>query len=556
MNPPELLAPLAELAMSDGAYGSRQLDLFATYSATTALRDIEHRPDSHLATARAVLGSASTQGVGETIGAAPDAWSTTYASGTLLNLGYVAPSGWAAFLTSLERDGGYSMFPGGDPDAWATGFAPLALGRLDPAQVNKRKLARWVGSAQALDGGITWTPMDAPQEPGDVRATGFVVDALRQVDGVHLLGGYLDSEALVAFVIDQQGRDGGFALNSRNTPCMWGTAEAATVLDAFEIPIPNRAAVVDFVMSYFNETTGGFRRGPAFKTGEDVWATRQAVRILRIVDSERLGVLAPQIGAFLKSCALPGGGYTYCTIDHAGDVLSTSAAILAGYADGGFAYMPGRGAEARTSQWATAALDATGSTYDVDALLTWASRSQNHDGGFGRWAGRASEPVPTAAVVATLVRAKRLQNLPGLATLGNWVDAAIGHLDEGHQDDAVIGANLVRSANAITTTSGQQIDVTPCLRVINRLGVDGAYRRRARAVPDLATTYAVLLAHQAIGEDRTLAAARSWLNYLTVFPNGVAWSPASSEGGGLLASALATLVLNATDGTTLPDLSL
>ncbi|QBJ96871.1 hypothetical protein ERC79_13615 [Rhodococcus sp. ABRD24] len=568
---PRHAVDLADLAVTGGGFRSNQLDLFASHSATAALSDIQHRPASHLMTARAVLSRASARGMGETIGAQEDAWSTTYGSGILFNLGYVAPPAWASFLSSLEQNGGYAMFPGGKPDAWATGFAALAQARYDPTSVRKAPLARWIGSAQASDGGITWTPEQARRGSGDVRATGFCVEALRQVAAVPLLAGYADIEALATFVIGQQIDAGGFALDSHSAPCMWGTGEAVAVLDALEIPIPNRTSVIEFVMAHFDEATGGFRRGPAYHTQADVWATRQAVRVLRVVAPDRLATLAPRVVSFVESCELPHGGYTYTNVTDAGDVLSTSAALLAGYGtsqtadwiascmmpdDDGFAYMPGRGAEARTSQWATAALDAAGISYNADALLTWASRMQNLDGGFGRWAGRVSEPVSTAAVVATLARTDMLGSFPGLGALANWVGNAIEGLDDSRPVDAVTTANLVRAANAITGASDASIDITPCLSIIRGLRVDGAFRRSTRAVPDLATTYAVLVAHQSMGDEDSLPAARSWLNHLTVHPNGVAWSPASSEGGGLLATALAALIANAADGARLPDLSL
>jgi prenyltransferase beta subunit len=565
------LPRIAELRVSGGGFCTGQYDLFATYSAADALQFARHRPNSHLTTARAVLARASAQGVGETAGAPEDAWSTTYASGILFNLGYVAPPAWARFLTSLRRDGGYAMFPGGTPDAWATGFASLAHGRFDPALVDKAALARWAGSAQAADGGITWTPADAPQGVGDVRATAFIVDALRQVSGVQLLAGYLDVAALVDFVMSRQCEQGGFTLGSPSPACMWGTGEAIVTLDALKIPIPNQAAVIEFVMSNFDKSSGGFCRGPAYPQHADVWATRQAARVLHVLAPRQLAILAPRIVAFLGSCELRQGGYTYTQLKHAGDTLSTAAALLAGYGDdqtpnwlsscvmpgeGGFAYMPGRGSEARTSQWATAALDALGVPYDTEALLAWATHVQNADGGYGRWAGRVSEPVATTAVVATLSRARGLHRLPGLARLGNWVGSAIDQVNQDAIADAVLAANLTRTAVAINNVSGDSIDVAPCLRVIDGLGVDGGYRRSPRAVADLATTYAVLLAHQSVAETASLPAARAWLNNLPVYSNGVGWSPASSEGGGLLSTALATLVVKGNEGTPLPDLSL
>lgn len=508
--------------------------------------------------------------MGETVGAQEDAWSTSYASGILVNLGYVAPRRWASFLTSLERDGGYSMFPGGEPDAWATGFAARAHGSFDPALVKRTSLARWVGSAQALDGGITWTPGAAKHNAGDVRATGFSIEALQNIDAVHFLDGYADMEALIEFLIGRQTDGGGFALNAESSPCMWATGEAVAALDALAIPIPNSANVIDFVMTYFDESVGGFRRGPAYPTRADVWATRQAVRVLKVLDPDRLNALTSRVGEFIGSCELPHGGFTYTDLRHAGDVLSTSAAVLAGYGDtrsaewisacvmpgdDGFAYMPGRGAEARTSQWATAALTAVGVPYNTGALLMWASHAQNLDGGFGRWAGRVSEPISTAATTATLAGAGILGELPGIGALADWVDTAINQIP-GSTTDAVVAANLVRAARAITTASNADIDISPCLRVIDGLEVHGAFRRSVRAVPDLATTYAVLVAHQAIGDSRGTAAAHRWVDDLTVYPNGVAWSPASSDGGGLLATALATLIVNAAHGQPLPDLSL
>ncbi len=567
-----LVAPdLERLATTDGAFSTHRMDLFATHSATGAARQLGYRPASHLTTARAVLGQATPIGMGETVGAPADAWSTTYASGILFDLGYVAPPSWARFLRSLERGGGYSMFPGCDPDTWATGFAALTLSRFDRNLVDKFALARWIGSAQTADGGITWAPADAEQRAGDMRATGFVADALREANGIHLLDGHADVEALVCFVADHQGESGGFALNSYSSPCMWGTGAAIAVLESLEVPVPNAEALVEFVMNLLDAPSGGFRRGPAYDTRADVWATRHAVRVLQLVAPDRLQSLKPRIVEFLTSCELPDGGSTYTEVGSAGDALSTAAAVLAGYGtsdtsrwlsscvmpgDDGFAYMPGRGTEVRTSQWATAALDMAGIPYNTGALLEWASRAQNLDGGFGRWEGRASEVISTAAVVATLDRAGKLSGLPGIRSLSEWIGASIDRLGRGAPADAAVAANLARAATAVTSATGSFIDPTPCLHVIDELAIDGAFRRQPRLVPDLATTYAVLLAHQATGVRSSLPAARVWVERLAVHPNGVAWSPASSDGGGLLSTALATLVANAADGSPLPDLSL
>lgn len=559
------------LAVTGGGYGTRTLDLFATHSVTTTLNGIGERPASALVTARALLQRATPNGMGETLGAPPDGWSTTYGAGTLDNLGFVAPRTWATFLASLERDGGYSMFPSGAPDSWATGFVARSLALLAPSKVNKAALAGWIGSAQAADGGITWTPEDARSGVGDVRATGFALDALRELDAVPLLAGYADIAALVGFVVGRQSGDGGFSLNACSQPCMWGTGEAVAVLDALGIPISNKDAVVAFVMTYYDESVGGFRRGPEYDTRADVWATRQAVRVLRIVAPERLEMLASAISAFFNTCELPTGGYTYTTVRYAGDVLSSAAAVLAGHGTDqtahwitksvmpggdGFAFMPGRGAEARTSQWATAALDAANVSYDPELLLTWATRAQNRDGGFGRWAGRASEPMSTTAVIATLTRAGVLGRLPQFDRLTQWVSEAVSRFDATKTNDARTAASLVRAAVAVTVTSADDIDLAPCVRVLDGLEIDGGFRRTARAVPDILTTYAALVARQALGDGTGLARARNWVNHLGVDAEGVAWSPAGSGGGGLLATALATLITNTAEGVLLPDLSL
>lgn len=563
-------ADLLPKADRNGSFGNGRLDLFASYSATTAFRIMKLKSQSHGLAARAIRGLGSASGMGETRGAPPDAWSTAYGAMALYNLDDEPPEEWADFLSTLESDGGYAMFPGESADSWATGFVAQALGHFGVARVHRESLARWIGASQAKGGGITWSPGHVLRGAGDVRASGFLIEALRQVDSVDLLGGYLDLEALVRFVADQQDESGGFGLNVDNGPCMWGTGESVAIFDALGLPVPNRATLVDFVMSHFDDTTGGFRRGPAYGPTPDVWACRQAVRVLRVLAQDRLEEIAARVARFLDSCAVPGGGFTYRQADEAGDVLSSAAAVLAGIGsqttvgwiqecvmpDGGFTYMPGRGAEARTAQWATSAISEAGATYDSYAVLGWAVRSQNPDGGFGRYAGRVSEPVSTAAVVATLDLAGDLGRLPGLPNLAMWLDGAIDRVDSPGPGDAAMAANLVRASVSVAGVTGRPIDVSPGLRVIDRLRLEGGFRRSLRAVPDLATTYAVLVAHQAVGDRSSLAPAQAWLNRLALHPNGVAWSPAAAEGGGLLATALATLIASAANEYTLPVLSL
>lgn len=564
---------LSSYSTPSGGYGLASADLFCGYAATSVLAGIDCVPSSKPLIMRATTGFAGRiGGVAPSRGQQPDAWSTAYACGTLYNLSADVPKTWIDFLKSLEQSGGFSMSPDIPADAWSTGFAASTLAKIEPGSVDSRALVGWVGRCQIADGGLTWSQTAAALGLSDIRATGFLIDAVAAANGISLLRSTLDMDALIDYIRSRQDpMTGGFSLNPRNEPCLWGTGEAVAALSRLGAVPSDRNGCIEFVRSHYDPVNGGFRRGPAYSTGADVWATRQAVRTLSLLGADMPISLRSRMEAFIGTCQLASGGFTYRKGSDAPDALATASALLVGVGnqadvewltmcvmpgEGGYAYMPARGAEARCAQWATAALAACDVSPNVAAVVRWAEKAQNSDGGFGPWAGRTSETTSTCAAVRSLRNVGALASFGGLTALRRWIEVRADAVLTTPNADGIAIANVVRSASALSGRDAVDIDHELASSKLLALSTGGAFRRSLRSAPDLATTYSAVRALQCLGDFSHARPARHWVNQLIQPDGAVAWSQLSSIDGGPLAVALASLIVQTSDQEELPDLSL
>jgi prenyltransferase beta subunit len=220
--------------------------------------------------------------------------------------------------------------------------------------------------------------------------------------------------------------------------------------------------------------------------------------------------------------------------------------------EGGVMYMPGRGAEVRCTQWAAAALTRAGTPgLDAERLVAWLRRIQNADGGFGYWHGRASDMVATAAGVETLLILGRdvgSLDTPGLAAFVASCRADDGYSHTpGGRVTAAATAQALRIRMAIGGESAEA-DASLLDRFASPLG---GYAATPRDIPDLLSTYQVILTRQGMnlgidddsGLERFLAKVRRG--------DGYAWSPLGERSGGSLAAALGACL---DSGATLPRL--
>jgi len=557
---------------ASGGYGARGIDLFCTVSAVEGYRALSRSAGCHTArTVRAVRALGSGIGaLGSNRGQPPDAWSTAYGTLTLTALGQPIPAGWINFLTSLAgHDGGFAMSPGNAAEIWASGLALQALAQAGALNdVDLHSVARWFASCQTPAGGLTWSPDAAGQTSGDVRATAFALTALQSASAMRLFASEADVDLLAHWLRSLQDNSGGFRLDEHHRPCLWGTGEALAALQVLGARPHNPRSCRRFVEEHIDLQAGGFVRATMFPQRSDVWANRQGIRSLGLLGASVPGQLADSVTAFLDRCALSAGGYTYRPVEDAPDALTTAAAVLAGDNspstldvlaasvmpdEGGYAYMPARGAEARATQWTVTALRASGRAFDVGGLARWAGRMQNPDGGFGAWIGRGSDDTSTCAVVHTV--GGQLQIGLDFAALRHRTAVRLADVLAGATTDVVKLSVLCRTAVALSMS----IDGHRVMHILDAHGIDGGWRRSERSAPDLATTYAVLLAHQALGRlgDRVAAAAR-WTNRLARGEDGVAWSALARVPAGPVPSALASLISATAEDPCcqLPDLCL
>ncbi|HYN95750.1 MAG TPA: prenyltransferase/squalene oxidase repeat-containing protein, partial [Pilimelia sp.] len=349
-------------------------------------------------------------------GMASDAWATYYCTQTMADLGWPPPQPARTrdWLRSTWSGAAYAMVPGQAPDVWATHFSTRTVAAGGDAVPDRAALTGWLRSLQGADGGLCWSPADAAHGAADVRA-GYYGTMSWAATAPPGEPPPWDVPRLVGWLRRQQDPAGGFRLaESAEVPCLWATYRAVGALAALGAAPRDPAAATAWVGGN-RGATGAFVRWPGYPV-EDVWAAFCAVGTLRLLGAPLAAVEGPVV-ARMRALRCPGGGYTYREPPLAADALTTAAGILSSGGhrgmrawlegcqlpnEGGVMYMPGRGAEVRCTLWALAAGAFAGDPAGRTRIARWIGELQNPDGGFGYWAGRASDVVSTASAVEIL----------------------------------------------------------------------------------------------------------------------------------------------------------
>ena len=566
-----MAVPFASFATAECAYGSKAADLFPTVAATGIASTLGARLRDPDGVTRAIRTRRSpTGGIGAQPGQPGDAWSTCYAIESLSNLRLPIPEQLPEYLLSLHDRGGFAMALGQKPEIWATAFSIFGLAQSGVGLPDPDSSLEWIAHALVPTGGFTWSPAWASWGRPNVRATAFVIKAVCATGLLSRFAAIADLEPTVEFLVACQGDNGGFRLDDRHRPCLWGTGEAVAALQALGRGPCDADACLEFVHLMRLED-GGYRRGPDYPLASDLWATMHAIDARtalgdRLSDSERGRTMA-----FVESCVVAEGAFTYRPPDAAADVLATSGAAIATPAsrrsldflarcrmpgDGGVAFMPGRGSEARSALWAVTALDRNGRLGKEMDLAQWAAAAQNPDGGFGPWEGRASYAVSTNAVLEALTIAGHdLSCTIDISAAGTWIESTLASCPIGHSTaDLVDLSSLVCAASTIELS----VDTRAARAALAMHRRGSAWRRDRRSLPGLLATYVALTAHQALGDlERVIDEAADWVRRLPTDASGTAWSAFSVTGGGPVPTALAALILATADrGDQLPNLTL
>ena len=535
-------------------YALVQHELFPTFAAfdTHRLLGVPAQESVVAATRAALRRFGLSRAIGAQPGTPADAWSTAYGCQIMVRAGYAVPPAWAAYLHSLRTGPAYAMAVGQSPEMWATSFSILGLRAAHETIPAPDDLLAWVAASQCACGGFSWSPAWTPTDFADIRATSFILQALRAAGLLGRLDEFVDVDRLKTWLQNCQSTGGAFVLNRvlRDAGCLWACGEAVVALELLGERPRDPKALIGFVDGR-RCADGGLSRGDAFPSPSDIWSTWHGVRIATIL---KAGLTpAELVTPFLRSCVSAAGGYGYAPADRAGDAFATSAAILADGAvhieacaaflredcampEGGTGYMPGRGAETRTTQWATEACALAGAPIDPAMTLRWLRRSQEPGAGWGAWEGRASTVMATCAALETAARVtSNVLDEIDATSAGAFVSAKLTIALDG-------AADLVETAYTVRAARILALDVPGELLDRLRGAVDGAgLCGRRRGTPgDLASTYQTLLAIQAL--DDATAAIQAAADEASALrdPDGHArWSAFSSQPSGPLAEALA-----------------
>jgi prenyltransferase beta subunit len=553
-------------------YALVQHELFPTFAAFEAHRllGVPAQESVVAATHAALRRFGLSRAIGAQPGAPADAWSTAYGCQIMVRAGHAVPPAWAAYLHNLRTGPAYAMAMGQPPEMWATSFSILGLRAAHETIPASDDLLAWVAASQCACGGFSWSPAWTPTDLADVRATSFILQALRAAGLLGRLDEFVDVDRLEKWLQNCQSTGGAFVLNRvlRDAGCLWACGEAVTALELLGERPRDQKALIGFVDER-RCADGGLSRGDAFPPRSDIWSTWHGVRIDTILKAG----LAPAelVMPFLHSCVSSAGGYGYAPATRAGDAFATSAAILAdGAADveacaaflredcampgGGVAYMPGRGAETRTTQWATEACALAGAPIDPVLTARWLYRSQEPGAGWGAWEGRASTAMATCAALETAARVtpKVVDEIDATSAVA-FISAKLAMALDG-------GADLVETAYTIRAARILALDVPGELLDRLRTGLRGSgfCGRRRGIAGDLASTYQILLAVQALDDAAAAIQAAATEAAALRDPDGHArWSAFSSLPAGPLADALAhQLDLAAAHGAPLLQLTL
>jgi prenyltransferase beta subunit len=559
-------------ATEEGAFGSKSADMFPTVAACRIANRLGLPLQDDKGVNRAVRSRRTlTGGLGAQPGQLADAWTTCYGIESLFLTDQPIPVSLPRYLLSLHCDGAFAMANGQKPETWSTAFAIVGLLQSGVALPSPNATLAWLTATLLPTGGFTWSPEWVTRGDADIRATAFVIKALDLAGLIADLRAMVNLDSTIELLTSMQGPEGGFRVNRRQPPCLWGSSEAVVVLDILGERPANADACLSFVKS-MQRSDGGYRRGPDYPDHSDLWATMHAVNCRSMLgdhlsDQERAATMA-----FIESCRVTEGGYTYRPPAMASDVLVTSAAAIAAPitddrafqflrccrmpGEGGIAFMPARGSEARSALWTVTALARNGRLGEEAGLARWAHAAQNPDGGFGPWEGRASNAVSTNAILEALtVAGFNLSDTIDVPGATYWLTTAMASHSIGDRDaDLVELSSILCAANTIK----HKLDSRPIRAALATHRRGGSWRRTGRDLPDLLATYVALTAHQALGDlDRVLAAAAGWVRRLPVTASGIAWSNVSSDSGGPLSTALATLILASADRQEpLPNLTL
>ena len=567
-----MAAMFEQYATDDGAYGSKNMDLFPTVVGYMLAQTLGLPVGNRARLRRAIQARQTpTGGLGAQPGQPADGWSTSYGIQTLLRAGLPIPQPLDNYILLLaQEEGGFSMAASQDAEVWSTALIVGALISNGTALPHEEKTFSWLESSRCPSGGFTWSPVWVDRNRADVRATRFAIGALDAMGRLTEFDQKAGLKKTVEYLKKQQGPSGGFALDSRHPECLWGTGDAVRALAVLGEPPDHRGACLRFIEEY-NCGNGGYRRGADYPDHADIWATNHAYQARLALGDEITAAERLAAGAFLDSCSAAEGGYTYRPTNWASDALATSAAILSNHhsgnapfdflesclmpGEGGVGYTPSRGAEARSAMWTTNAFAFHRRHNEKWALERWAPAVQNPDGGFGPWEGRASNAVSTNAVLSVLILTG---HCPGDAidqpAVERWINRAWPSRPIDYEStDLIEMSSLVCAANAL----GLKLDEQPLRSVLEDCRCDGAWRRSPGTFPDLLATYVALTAHQVLGElGIVLPKAAEWVRSLSTDDSGTAWSKLSRTGGGPVPTALASLILAAESGNPLPNLTL
>ena len=555
---------------TDGGARQADADLWCTYAAIRALHWLGSGLGDPDAAAGFLLAHQNSDGgFAWQHGLRSDVWATFYSTQALSDIGRPIPRldalrEWLGELTTDE--GGLPMTPGQNADVWSTYYGVRTwteiLGARPPRAT---RILDWLGRLQLPDGGLGWAE-GTPK--ADVRACYYGTLARAHLEAAGVEGASFDADAAGAWVRGRQQEAGGFAFDEEGSePDLWATFRATRCLRELGSGPADPEACVRWTHER-QRADGGFGRWNWYEVS-DVWATFSAVGALSALDDPLAGRARAGAIAFLRSCQIGESGCTYREPEAAGDALATAAVVLIGAArdeqradddpacewlrraqmpaEGGVMYMPARGAEVRCTQWAAAALRLAGaSPLDRGRLETWLGALQNPDGGFGLWEGRGSD---VAATVAALEIAEDELDGRGVdrPAARRFVESCV---DEGGVRFSPRGpmttASTCQGIRALALTGAHDAAAALAARLDDNASPLGGYSAKPRSIPDLLSTYQVVLAKQAVGVAEDPKPVRRLLRRLSRGDDAYAWSPLARGDGGILAAALGALLEHAT----------
>ncbi|MFF3377450.1 prenyltransferase/squalene oxidase repeat-containing protein [Streptomyces sp. NPDC002680] len=574
--------PFSELRTSDGGARQGTADLWCTYAAVRTLTWLGEKPADPEKTVRFLSAAQNSDGgFAWQKGLTSDVWATYYSTQALSDLGAEIPhlaelKEWIG--TTRDSSGGFAMTPGQRPDVWATYYATRTYAEILGTGIPRPDdLKSWLGSLQRTDGGLGWYPGAGES---DVRACYYAATAWRASFGdeprpwAH--------PALVGWLDERQTPAGGFVFDeSAKADDLWATFRAVRALAALGERPDREADCVDWVISR-QPAAGSFTRWDDYPDA-DVWAAFSAVGALQTLGRTPRDTAA--VVAFLQECELPEGGFTYRRAGDAGDSLATAALLLTGTANGGGAdrnldtldglarwlhaahlpyeggvmYMPGRGAEVRCTLWAVSALAAARrEQLDADRLVAWLRLLQNTDGGFGYWHGRASDMVATVSALDILAALGRPADELDTAALRSFADSCRTDTGYRYSPGAAVTAASTAQALRLLHLLDDGRDTDGLRTIAGRLLSPyasrlGGYASQSRGIPDLVSTYQVVLTLQALELPLDGPELSRFLARVRLPDDTFAWSPLGRRGGGPLAGALGTLL---THSSRLPAINL